>query len=73
MTSSPPVVGVLPALVDGVQTALFLRQLPLLVHVGSPYQLDAQAETLIARQPQSFCQERPGLLETQTGIIHLMT
>ncbi|TNN37368.1 hypothetical protein EYF80_052462 [Liparis tanakae] len=57
----------LTPLVDGVRTALPLRQLPLLVHVGAPHQLHAQAETLGARQPQSVDQQRPGLLGTRTG------
>lgn len=52
--SNPPVIGVLPALVDGVQASLFLCQPPLFVHIGSSYQLDSQAETLILGQTQSF-------------------
>lgn len=61
-TSYPPVIGVFPALVDGVQTALFLCQLPLFVHIGSSNQLDSQTETLVLGQTQSFQQERSGLL-----------
>lgn len=60
--SSPPVIGVLPALVDGAQTTLCLRQLPLFVHVGSTHQLDSQAETLLLGQGQSVQHEGPGLL-----------
>lgn len=40
-TSYPPVIGVLPAPVDGVQTTLLLCQLPLFVHVGSSDQFDS--------------------------------
>lgn len=52
--SYPPVIGVLPALMDGVWTTLLLCQLPLFVHVGSPYQFDSQTEILILGQTQSF-------------------
>lgn len=52
--SYPPVIGVLPAAVDGVRTTLFLCQHPLFVHVGSSYKLDSQTETLVPWQPQSL-------------------
>ena len=50
----PPVVGVLPALMDWVQSTFFLCQFPLFVQVGSSHQLDPQTETLALGQRQSF-------------------
>lgn len=49
-----PVVSVLPAVVDGDRTALFVGQLPLFVHVGSSHQFDTQTETLVLGQTQSI-------------------
>lgn len=64
---APPVIGVLPALVDGIFTSLFLCQLPLLVHVRSSHQLDSEAETLLLGQTQIPQQQRPGLLRHTHG------
>lgn len=64
-----PVVGVLPASVDGISSTLFLCQFPLLVHVGSSYQLDSQAKALLTGQTQSLQQKRPGLLKETEGSV----
>lgn len=64
---NPPVIGVLPALMDWVDASLFLRQLPLFVHVSSSHQLHAQTETFPFGQTQSLQQQRSGLLNVSTN------
>lgn len=49
-----PVIGILPAFMDGVLAILFLCQFPFFVHIGSSHQLDTQTETLSFGQMQSL-------------------
>lgn len=63
----PPIVGVFPALVDGIWTTIFVCQFSLFVHVGSSYQFDSQTKTFFSGLMQSFYQQGSGLLEDTDG------